>query len=129
MSKYKTSWKQILFNAENTMQKLSEIGNSPEKFDSVIDFGMFRSRPGETMVNHNTKCNSGAKLYDVVMMLNVMWLWQYYNLCYEQTEYKIIDCISFNQSLGLASGDKVPNPNTISSRNALHTKCSGTSNC
>ena len=65
------------------------------------------------MVNHNTKGNAGAKQYDVVMMFKVMVLRQYYNLSYEQTEYQIIDRSSFKQFLGLASGDKVPDANTI----------------
>ena len=82
MSKYKTTGKQTLFDAENTIQKLSEIGNPLEKLDSVIDFEMFRSRLEEAMVNHNTKSNAGEKQYDVVMMFKVMVLRQYYNLIY-----------------------------------------------
>ena len=113
MSKYKTTGKQTLFDAENAAQKLSEIGNPLEKLDSVIDFEMFRSRLEESMVNHSTKSNAGAKQYDVVMMFKVMVLRQYYNLSYEQTEYLIIDRSSFMQFLGLASGDKVPDANTI----------------
>ena len=68
MSKYKTTSKQTLFDAENAAQKLSEIGNPLEKLDSVIDFGMFRSRLEAAMVNHDTKSNARAKQYDVVMM-------------------------------------------------------------
>ena len=113
MSKYKTTGNQTLFDAENAAQKLSEIGNPLEKLDSVIDFEMFRSRLEESMVNHSTKSNAGAKQYDVVMMFKVMVLRQYYNLSYEQTEYQIIDRSSFKQFLGLASGDKVPDANTI----------------
>lgn len=113
MSKYKTTGKQTLFDAENAAQKLSEIGNPLEKLDSVIDFEMFRSRLEESMVNHSTKSNAGAKQYDVVMMFKVIVLRQYYNLSYEQTEYQIIDRSSFKQFLGLASGDKVPDANTI----------------
>ena len=113
MSKYKTTGNQTLFDAENAAQKLSEIGNPLEKLDSVIDFKMFRSRLEESMVNHSTKSNAGAKQYDVVMMFKVMVLRQYYNLSYEQTEYQIIDRSSFKQFLGLASGDKVPDANTI----------------
>lgn len=113
MSKYKTIGNQTLFDAENAAQKLSEIGNPLEKLDSVIDFEMFRSRLEESMVNHSTKSNAGAKQYDVAMMFKVMVLRQYYNLSYEQTEYQIIDRSSFKQFLGLASGDKVPDANTI----------------
>ena len=64
-------------------------------------------------MNHNTKSNAGAKQYDVVMMFKVMVLRQYYNLSYKQTEYQIIDRSCFKQFLGLASGDKVPDANTI----------------
>ena len=101
MGKYKTTGKQTLFDAKNTIQKLSEIGNPLDKLDSVIDFEMFRSRLEEAMVNHNTKSNVGEKQYDVVMMFKVMVLRQYYNLSYEQTEYQIIDRSSFKQFLGL----------------------------
>lgn len=113
MNKYKTTGKQTLFDAENSARKLSEIGNPLEKLDSVIDFEMFRSRLEASMVNHGTKSKAGAKQYDVVMMFKVMVLRQYYNLSYEQTEYQIIDRSSFKQFLGLASGDKVPDANTI----------------
>ena len=113
MNKYKTTGKQTLFDAENSARKLSEIGNPLEKLDSVIDFEMFRSRLEASMVNHGTKSKAGAKQYDVVMMFKVMVLRQYYNLSYEQTEYQIIDRSSFKRFLGLASGDKVPDANTI----------------
>ena len=113
MSKYKTTGKQTLFDAENSARKLSEIGNPLEKLNSVIDFEMFRSRLEASMVNHSTKSKAGAKQYDVVMMFKVMVLRQYYNLSYEQTEYQIVDRSSFKQFLGLASGDKVPDANTI----------------
>jgi len=119
MSKYKSTGKQTLFDAENAAQKLSEIGNPLEKLDSVIDFEMFRSRLEEAMVNYNTKSNAGAKQYDVVMMFKVMVLRQYYNLSYEQTEYQIIDRSSFKQFLGLASGDKVPDANYVGQEETL----------
>ena len=119
MSKYKSTGKQTLFDAENAAQKLSEIGNPLEKLDSVIDFEMFRSRLEEAMVNHNTKSNAGAKQDDVVMMFKVMVLRQYYNLSYEQTEYQIIDRSSFKQFLGLASGDKVPDANYVGQEETL----------
>ena len=113
MSKYKTTGKQTLFDAENTIQKLSEIGNPLEKFDSVIDFEMFRSRLEEAMVNHNTESNAGAKQYDVVMMFKVMIIKHYYNLSDHQVQYQITDRQSFKDFLGLASGDKVPDEKTI----------------
>ena len=113
MTKYKTTGNITLFDAENAARKLSSIGNPLEKLDSVIDFEMFRSRLEESMVNRSIRSNAGARQYDVVMMFKVMVLRQYYNLSYEQTEYQIIDRGSFKRFLGLASGDKVPDANTI----------------
>ena len=44
MSKYKSTGNQTLFDAENVVQKRSEIGNPLEKLNSAIDFEMFRGR-------------------------------------------------------------------------------------
>ena len=57
MGKYKTTGKQTLFDAENSAQKLYEIGNPLEKLDSVIDFEMFRSR-----LEASKKCNFAARI-------------------------------------------------------------------
>lgn len=51
MNKYKTIGKQTLFDTENAVQKLSEIGNPLERLVSVIDFEKFRSRLEEPMAN------------------------------------------------------------------------------
>ena len=95
MSKYTTTGKQTLIDDEKAAQKLSKIGNSLEKLDSVIYFEMWRNQ----LANHNTKNNAKAKQYDVVMMFKVMVLRQHYKLNHDQTEYQIIDCNSFKQLL------------------------------
>lgn len=46
-------------------------------------------------------------------MFKIMVLKQYYNMSYAQTEYQIVDRNSFKRFLGLASGDSVPDANTI----------------
>lgn len=43
---YKSAGKKTLFEAEITMENLSEIGNPLEKITKVIDFEMFRSIGG-----------------------------------------------------------------------------------
>lgn len=93
MSKYTTTGKQTLIDDEKAAQKLSKIGNSLEKLDSVIYFEMWRNQ----LANHNTKNYAKAKQYDVVMMFKVMVLRQHYKLNHDQTEYQIIDCNSFKQ--------------------------------
>ncbi|MDR3327684.1 MAG: transposase [Prevotellaceae bacterium] len=42
-----------------------------------------------------------------------MILQHYYNISDEQTEYQIIDRLSFRIFLGLTSGDKIPDARTI----------------
>ena len=80
MSKYKTTGKQTLFDAENTIQKLSEIGNPLEKLDSVIDFEMYRNALENAFENKANKNHAEAKPYDVVVMFQVMTIKHYYNL-------------------------------------------------
>jgi hypothetical protein len=43
----------------------------------------------------------------------IMILQHYYNISDEQTEYQIIDRLSFRIFLGLTSGDKIPDARTI----------------
>ena len=113
MCKNKATGKLSFFDDEKAARKLSETGNPLVRLDSVIDFEMLRRLREEAMVNCYTKNNAGAKLYVVVMMFKVTVLHQYYNLSYEQTDYRIIERSRFKQSLGLASGDTAPHENTI----------------
>ncbi len=63
--------------------------------------------------NKAKKNNAGAKPYDVVMMFKVMVNKHYYNQSDHQVQYRITDCQSFKDFLGLAFGDKVPDEKTI----------------
>lgn len=101
--KYKSRGNAGLFDADNTKEKLSKIGNPLEKLIKVIDFEMFRPELEENMLNHEKKNNAGAKPFDVVMMFKIVLLERYYNLSDEQAEYQIVDRISFRNFLGLSS--------------------------
>ena len=113
MNKYKSQGKITLFDAENTQQKLSNLGNPLERLERAVDFEMFREELEDALLNKSKKTNVGAKPYDVVMMFKIMILQRYYNISDEQAEYQINDRNSFKQFLGLASGDKVPDSRTI----------------
>ncbi|GHU69235.1 hypothetical protein FACS189413_07790 [Bacteroidia bacterium] len=110
---YKRRGHMGLFDTDHTKEKLSQIGNPLERLSNVVDFEMFRPELEENMLNHNKKNNAGAKPFDVVMMFKIMLLGRYYNLSDEQTEYQIVDRMSFRDFLGLSSGDKVPDARTI----------------
>jgi len=110
---YKGQGTQGLFDEQDTYSKLSAIGNPLERLSIVIDFEMFRPLLEEGMLNHKKKSNAGAKPYDVVLMFKILILQRYYGLADRQTEYQILDRLSFKKFLGLSSGDKVPDEKTI----------------
>ena len=113
MNYYKSTGKRGLFDEQDNIMKLSEIGNPLEMISSVLDFEMFRELLESTLLNKTKKSNAGAKPFDVVMMFKILILQRYYGLGDSQLEYQIIDRASFKRFLGLESGDKVPDEKTV----------------
>ena len=111
--KYKRTGTISLFDSEETLDKLSAIGNPLEKIINVVEFEMFREILEAKLLNQNKKNNAGAKPFDLVMMFKIMILQRYYGLGDTQIEYQILDRISFKKFLGLESGDKVPDEKTV----------------
>jgi len=73
--RYKTQGKRTLFDEQNSLDLLSEIGNPLEKISKVIDFEMFRPTLENKLLNTNKKSNAGAKPYDVVLMFKILVYW------------------------------------------------------
>jgi len=113
IQKYKKSGKSGLFDEQDIVQKLSNIGNPLAMLSFVIDFEMFRGELESKLLNHDKKNNAGAKPYDVILMFKIMILQRYYGLGDTQIEYQILDRLSFKKFLGLESGDKVPDEKTV----------------
>ena len=111
--KYKKTGTICLFDGEETLDKLSAIGNPLEKISNVVEFEIFRGTLEAKLLNQDKKNNAGAKPYDVVMMFKIMILQRYYGLGDTQIEYQILDRLSFRNFLGLESGDKVPDEKTV----------------
>lgn len=109
---YKQQGNVGLFDAEMNTAKLNGMGNPLERLSKVIDFEMFRERL-ESGLYKKKMTNAGAKPYDYVLMFKILVLQRFYHLSDEQTEYQIIDRMSFRNFLGLASGDRVPDQKTI----------------
>src|SRR5277367_2460973 len=74
-----------------------------EKFRPILDKALQRST-GEA---------GGRPPYDAVLMFKVLVLQALYNLSDEQTEYQILDRLSFMRFLGLELKDDVPDARTI----------------
>jgi len=77
---YRSTGKKTLFDAEFSVEKLSEIGNPLEKIGKAIDFEMFREVLEGKLPNLSKKNNAGAKPFDVVLMFKIMILQRYYGL-------------------------------------------------
>jgi len=86
-----------LFDEQETIQKLSAIGNPLERISQVLDFEVFRNSLESKLLNTNKKNNAGAKPYDVLMMFKILILQRYYGLGDTQIEYQILDRLSFKK--------------------------------
>ena len=84
-----------------------------EDISKAIDFELFRAILEEKLLNTSKKSNAGAKPFDVVLMFKITLIQRYSNLSDNQVEYQIVDRMSFKRFLGLETGDKVPDENTI----------------
>lgn len=113
IQKYKKKGNKGLFDEQETIQKLIQIGNPLERILNIVDFEMFRDVLEKFIFSFDKKNNAGAKPYDVVMMFKIMILQRYYGLGDSQIEYQIHDRLSFKKFLGLESGDKIPDEKTV----------------
>lgn len=111
---YKPQGQRGLFDDELTAEKLKTKGKGKllTGLSRAIDFEYFR-QPLEDALRKPRLTNAGAKAYAPLMMFKILVLQRVYNLSDEDTEYQILDRISFRDFLGLASGDRVPDQNTI----------------
>lgn len=109
---YKHQGVEGLFGKHYRLKKLSSQGDPLEKLNRVIDWSVFLPIL-EKMQNTDKKSNAGAKPYAPIFMFKILILQRYYNLSDEQTEYQILDRLSFCRFLGLSLDDKVPDEKTI----------------
>lgn len=109
---YKPQGNMGLFDDEHTLEKLNDMGNPLDRLSGVIDFEMFREIL-EKALHKDKMTKAGAKPYDPVLMFKILVLQRMYHLSDAQTEYQIRDRLSFRNFLGLASGDRIPDQNTV----------------
>ena len=96
-----------LFAEENSLEKLSKLGDSLEKLKEMF-------RPELTSALRKEKRGPGGRPpYDYVMLFKILVLQRIYNISDDQTEFQINDRMSFMRFLGLSLGDKVPDAKTI----------------
>lgn len=98
------------FNEETRYDKLSELGDSLEKLNAVIDWELFRPilNRGMEKIKKERKGPGGRPPYDFVLLFKILVLARLFNLSDDQAEYQINDRMSFMRFVGLGLGDRVP---------------------
>ncbi|MDF2097242.1 IS5 family transposase, partial [Aquibaculum arenosum] len=101
-----------LFDVEERLQRLSDIGDQLEAFAAVVDFEMFRADLLAAL-GYSDGAKGGRPPFDPVMMFKVLVVQAQNNLSDDRAEFLINDRLSFMRFLGLGLGDKVPDAKTI----------------
>ena len=110
---FKSTGKRGLFDEQNAIDLMSEMGNSLERLTKVVDFEMFRPLLEDKLTPKVRKYQGGARPFDYVMMFKIIILQRLFGLSDKQVQYQITDRLSFKEFLGLSSGDKVPDEKSV----------------
>ena len=94
------------------MLRLSEAKDPLVRLNRMIDWEQFRPVL-EGALRKEPKGKGGRPPFDYLLMFKTLILQRYYNLSDDQTEYQILDRMSFMRFLGLKISDKVPDAKTI----------------
>ena len=101
-----------LFDEENRKEKLSKLGDSLVKLNSVVDWEIFRPSLTKALARKSND-KGGRPPYDCILMFKILIIQRLYNLSDDQTEFQINDRISFMRFLNLNIEDRVPDAKTI----------------
>ncbi len=101
-----------LFDVEHRYKKLGTTKDFLMRINKIVDWEGFRPIL-DAALNRSDRKAGGRPPYDAVLMFRVIVLQALYNLSDEQTEYQILDRLSFMQFLGLGMHSNVPDARTI----------------
>lgn len=101
-----------IFEEEDRLKKLTSQKDPLVKLHTMIKWDQFK--PILTKVfKKEAKGAGGRPNFDYLMMFKILILQRYYNISDDQTEYQILDRLSFMRFLGLTINDRVPDSKTI----------------
>lgn len=101
-----------LFDEQYRLNKISQCGDTLEKLNGKIQWELFRPLLNE-ILDKEAQGPGGRPPFDYVMMFKILILQKYYNMSDDQTEFQILDRLSFMRFLGLTLSDKVPDSKTV----------------
>ena len=100
------------FDDEIRLENLSKQGDPLIALNAMIPWEDFR-HPLNRIFKKEAKGPGGRPAYDYVMMFKILILQRLYNLSDAQTQFQIMDRLSFMRFLGLTLSDQVPDEKTI----------------
>ena len=101
-----------LFDFSERQKKLLKTRDFLERVSLLVTWEIFRPVLDKAL-ERKSHDKGGRPAYDAVLMFKVLVLQALYNLSDEQTEYQILDRMSFMRFLGLELCDAVPDARTI----------------
>jgi transposase, IS5 family len=101
-----------LFDVDERLRRLSDIGDQLEAFAAVVDFEMFRPELVAAL-NYSDGSKGGRPPFDPVLMFKILVIQAQNNLSDDRAEFLINDRLSFMRFLGLGLVDRVPDAKTI----------------
>jgi transposase len=101
-----------LFDVDERLRRLSDIGDQFEAFAAVVDFEMFRPEL-EAALRYGDGAKGGRPPFDPVMMFKILVIQAQNNLSDDRAEFLINDRLSFMRFLGLGLTDRVPDAKTV----------------
>ncbi|MCV6546472.1 MAG: transposase, partial [Cohaesibacter sp.] len=100
-----------LFDVDERLKRLSDIGDQLEAYDRLVDFEIVRSVLDKALA-YGDGAKGGRPPFDPVMMFKLLIIQTQNNLSDDRTEFLINDRLSFMRFLGLGLSDKVPDAKT-----------------
>ena len=101
------------FDEQFRLDKLSKQSDPLVKLQQHVDFELFRKPLEAHFDTGRDKSLGGRPSFDSLLMFKILILQRYYNLSDDNTEYAILDRLSFMRFLGLTISDTVPDAKTI----------------
>jgi IS5 family transposase len=100
------------FDEEFRLREISAHGDPLEKLNEIIDWEIFRVTLANVFKNE-PHGPGGRPRYDYIMMFKILILQRLYNLSDNQTQFQIMDRLSFMRFLQIDIAKKVPDEKTI----------------
>lgn len=101
-----------LFDIDERLKRLSDLGDQLLAFARVVDFEVFRPELLRALA-YSEGAQGGRPPFDPVAMFKILVIQAANNLSDERAEFLINDRLSFMRFLGLSLSDRVPDARTI----------------